>query len=424
MIRPERYSKTLKGEILSRRREEKSSVQETVKEIIEQVRERGDEALYRYTREFDKADIGDLKVGAEEIGEALAATEKEYVSILKEAAKNIAAFHEKQKTEGFETDFGEKVLGQKVTPLGSVGIYVPGGTAAYPSTVLMNAVPAKVAGVKKIVMVTPPGKDGKIRAEVLAAAAIAGVDEIYKVGGAQAIAALAYGTESVPAVDKITGPGNRYVAEAKRQVYGVCGIDMIAGPSEILIIADDGADAELVAADMLSQAEHDRQAAAVLVTDSARLAGEVDAALERRVGALSRAEIAKDSLKNNGRIIVAADLDEAAEISDALAPEHLELCVKEPWKLFGKIQNAGSVFLGYDTPEAAGDYFAGTNHTLPTGGSARYASALGVGDFVKTVQYIYYEKSALEREGEQIVKFAQSEGLGAHAESVEARLRK
>ncbi len=424
MIRPERYSKTLKGEILSRRREEKSSVQETVKEIIEQVRERGDEALYRYTREFDKADIGDLKVGAEEIGEALAATEKEYVSILKEAAKNIAAFHEKQKTEGFETDFGGKVLGQKVTPLGSVGIYVPGGTAAYPSTVLMNAVPAKVAGVKKIVMVTPPGKDGKIRAEVLAAAAIAGVDEIYKVGGAQAIAALAYGTESVPAVDKITGPGNRYVAEAKRQVYGVCGIDMIAGPSEILIIADDGADAELVAADMLSQAEHDRQAAAVLVTDSARLAGEVDAALERRVGALSRAEIAKDSLKNNGRIIVAANLDEAAEISDALAPEHLELCVKEPWKLFGKIQNAGSVFLGYDTPEAAGDYFAGTNHTLPTGGSARYASALGVGDFVKTVQYIYYEKSALEREGEQIVKFAQSEGLGAHAESVEARLRK
>ncbi|PWM70655.1 MAG: histidinol dehydrogenase [Bacillota bacterium] len=423
MITPVKYSETLKKDILSRRESDAAYAENAVKEIIRNVKERGDKALYEYTRMFDKAELSSLKVSEEELRAALSSVDEEYLNILKAAAENIAAFHKKQLASGFELRENGKILGQKVTPLACAGIYVPGGTAAYPSTVLMNAVPAKVAGVEKIVMVTPPDQNGNIKAEVLAAAAIAGVSEIYKIGGAQAIAALAYGTESVPKADKITGPGNIFVATAKRQVYGACGIDMIAGPSEILIIADGGAKAKLVAADMLSQAEHDKLAAAVLVTDSGRLAEEVAKELERQVGLLPRAEIAEASLKNNGKIILTKDLAEAAAVSDALAPEHLELCVKEPFVLLDKIRNAGSVFLGYNTPEAAGDYFAGTNHTLPTGGSARFSSALGANDFVKTVQYICYDESALRREGDAIVKFARSEGLDAHAESVKARLQ-
>ncbi len=422
MIVPVKYSESLKEEILTRRESDAAAAEKTVKEIIGNVKKRGDAALYEYTRAFDKAELKDLKVGEEEIKAALSATGEEYLSILKTAAANITAFHEKQLIKGFEMRIGGKILGEKITPLACAGIYVPGGTAAYPSTVLMNAVPAKVAGVKKVVMTTPPDAEGKIGAAVLAAAAVAGVDEIYKIGGAQAIAALAYGTESVPRADKITGPGNIYVAAAKRHVFGAVGIDMIAGPSEILIIADGQAKAEHVAADMLSQAEHDKLASAVLVTDSETLARDVSAALERRVKKLPRAAIAEISLKNNGKIILANSLEEAAEISDALAPEHLELCVRDPFGLFERIHNAGSVFLGYNTPEAAGDYFAGTNHTLPTGGSARYASALGANDFVKAVQYIRYDEETLKKEGASIMAFARSEGLNAHAESVKVRL--
>ena len=315
-------------------------------------------------------------------------------------------------------------MGQKVTPLKSAGLYVPGGKAAYPSTVLMNAVPAKIAGVERIVMVTPPLKDGKVKPEVLVAASIAGVTEVYKVGGAQAIAALAYGTESIEKVDKITGPGNIFVATAKKLVYGVCGIDMIAGPSEILIIADDGADSECVAADLLSQAEHDELATAVLITDCAKLAQDVSVALERRLKNLSRQEIAGASIRNNCKLIVTDNLEEAVALSDELAPEHLELAVKDPFELLKKVNNAGSVFLGYNTPEPVGDYYAGPNHTLPTSGTAKFSSPLGVEDFIKTTQYIYYTPQKLKDSASDIVTFAQSEGLTAHAESITVRTEK
>ena len=342
--------------------------------------------------------------------------------MLKRAAANIREFHERQKREGFSyTRPDGTVLGQKFTPIEKAGIYVPGGTASYPSTVLMNAIPAKVAGVKEIVMATPPSRGGRIRAEIVAAADVAGVDRIFLIGGAGAIAALAFGTESVPRVDKITGPGNIYVALAKKAVFGTVGIDMVAGPSEILVIADESADAATVAADLLSQAEHDRLASAVLVTTSETLAREVSDEVERQLKLLPREEIARASVENCGKIIVADSIDDAVKVSNAIAPEHLELCVKEPFKVLERVTAAGSVFLGANTPEAAGDYFAGPNHTLPTSGSARFSSPLSVDDFVKKSSFICYTKEGFESAIDDIVMFAESEGLTAHARSAEAR---
>ncbi len=424
MIEPIKYSADTKKQILNRSILDTSAVEQTVKEIIADVRGRGDNALREYTLKFDKTEVRELAVSQDEFDEAEKLVSEEYKAILRRSAQNIAAFHRAQLREGFEIKSNGCVLGQKVTPLKSAGLYVPGGKAAYPSTVLMNAVPAKIAGVERIVMVTPPLKDGKVKPEVLVAASIAGVTEVYKVGGAQAIAALAYGTESIEKVDKITGPGNIFVATAKKLVYGVCGIDMIAGPSEILIIADDGADSECVAADLLSQAEHDELATAVLITDCAKLAQDVSVALERRLKNLSRQEIAGASIRNNCKLIVTDNLEEAVALSDELAPEHLELVVKEPFDLLKKVNNAGSVFLGYNTPEPVGDYYAGPNHTLPTSGTAKFSSPLGVEDFIKTTQYIYYTPQKLKDSASDIVTFAQSEGLTAHAESITVRTEK
>lgn len=424
MIEPIKYSADTKKQILNRSILDTSTVEQTVKEIIADVRGRGDNALREYTLKFDKTEVRELAVSQDEFDEAEKLVSEEYKAILRRSAQNIAAFHRAQLREGFEIKSNGCVLGQKVTPLKSAGLYVPGGKAAYPSTVLMNAVPAKIAGVERIVMVTPPLKDGKVKPEVLVAASIAGVTEVYKVGGAQAIAALAYGTESIEKVDKITGPGNIFVATAKKLVYGVCGIDMIAGPSEILIIADDGADSECVAADLLSQAEHDELATAVLITDCAKLAQDVSVALERRLKNLSRQEIAGASIRNNCKLIVTDNLEEAVALSDELAPEHLELAVKDPFELLKKVNNAGSVFLGYNTPEPVGDYYAGPNHTLPTSGTAKFSSPLGVEDFIKTTQYIYYTPQKLKDSASDIVTFAQSEGLTAHAESITVRTEK
>lgn len=424
MIEPIKYSADTKKQILNRSILDTSAVEQTVKEIIADVRDRGDDALREYTLKFDKTEVRELAVSQDEFDEAEKLVSEEYKAILRRSAQNIAAFHRAQLREGFEIESNGCVLGQKVTPLKSAGLYVPGGKAAYPSTVLMNAVPAKIAGVERIVMVTPPLKDGKVKPEVLVAASIAGVTEVYKVGGAQAIAALAYGTESIEKVDKITGPGNIFVATAKKLVYGVCGIDMIAGPSEILIIADDGADPECVAADLLSQAEHDELATAVLITDCAKLAHDVSVALERRLKNLSRQAIAEASIRNNCKLIVTDNLEEAVALSDELAPEHLELAVKDPFELLKKVNNAGSVFLGYNTPEPVGDYYAGPNHTLPTSGTAKFSSPLGVEDFIKTTQYIYYTPQKLKDSASDIVTFAQSEGLTAHAESITVRTEK
>lgn len=423
MIEPIKYSEETKDKIFNRAVLDTSAVEESVKLIIAEVSRRGDEAVAEFTEKFDGVKLARFIVDREQLEAAERAVSEEYKNILRRSAENIAKFHRAQLRQGFEIKENGCVIGQKVTPLEMVGIYVPGGTAAYPSTVLMNAIPAKIAGVKRVIMVTPPQKDG-IKPEVLVAAEIAGVDEIYSVGGAQAVAALAYGTQTIPKVDKITGPGNIFVATAKKLVYGVCGIDMIAGPSEILVIADDGACAENVAADMLSQAEHDKLATAVLITDSERLAKEVSLALDRRVKLLDRREIAECSLNNNCKIIIAENLEKAAEISDCLAPEHLELCVKQPFELLKRIKNAGSVFLGNNTPEPVGDYYAGANHTLPTSGTARFASPLGVEDFIKTTQYVYYTQDKLRESAEDIIAFARSEGLTAHAESVSVRMEK
>lgn len=424
MIKPIVYNKNNRDEILNRSITDTSAVEEAVKNIIADVRARGDEALFEYTAKFDKAVLKQLAVTDEEFALAEKQVGEEYKGILRRSAENIRAFHRAQVRDGFEIKGDGYVLGQKVTPLRSAGMYVPGGKAAYPSTVLMNAIPAEIAGVKRIVMVTPPLSDGSIRPEVLVAARIAGVSEVYKVGGAQAVAALAYGTQTIEKVDKITGPGNIFVATAKKLVYGVCGIDMIAGPSEILIIADDGADAQCVAADLLSQAEHDELATAVLITDSAELADKVSVALEERLNSLARKSIAEVSIRNNCKLIVVGSLDEAAELSDELAPEHLELAVRNPLELLEKVNNAGSVFLGYNTPEPVGDYYAGPNHTLPTGGTAKFSSPLGVEDFIKTVQYAYYTKDKLTQSADDIIQFARSEGLTGHAESVSVRMEK
>ncbi len=398
------------------------NVEAIVADIIANVRAKGDQALLEYNLKFDKAELTSLLVSQEEIDEAFTAVEAEFLSILKQAAENIRAFHSRQVRNSFVmADRPGIVLGQKVTPIEKVGIYVPGGTAAYPSTVLMDTIPAKIAGCGQINMVTPPGKDGKINPVILAAAKIAGVDQIFKVGGAQAVAALAYGTESIPKVDKIVGPGNAFVAEAKKQVFGMVSIDMIAGPSEILIVADGKSNAAHVAADLLSQAEHDKLASAVLVTDSEALAQAVSAELERQIPLLPRAEIARASIDGNGRIIVAENLMAGIEIANEIAPEHLELMVDDPFSYLDAVKHAGSIFMGRSCPEALGDYFAGPNHTLPTSGTARFSSPLSVDDFVKKSQFTYYTADALNKVADSINYFANKEGLQAHGKSVMIR---
>ena len=393
-----------------------------VADILSDVRKNGDRAVLAYCAKFDKAELDTLEVSKQEIAEAMDAVEPDFLEILKEAAENIRAFHSRQVRSSFLlTDKPGVVLGQKVTPIEKVGVYVPGGTAAYPSTVLMDTIPAKIAGCPQIVMVTPPGRDGKINPAILAAASIAGVDRIFKVGGAQAIAALAYGTESVPRVDKIVGPGNAFVAEAKKQVFGMVSIDMIAGPSEILVIADGNSNPAHVAADLLSQAEHDKLASAVLVTDSRELAFAVRDELERQLPRLPREEIARASIESNGKIIVAENLMQGIEIANEIAPEHLELMVDDPFAYLDAVRNAGSIFMGRSCPEALGDYFAGPNHTLPTSGTARFSSPLSVDDFVKKSQFSYYTSEALAAVADKIAAFAEKEGLHAHGRSVTIR---
>ena len=401
-----------------------AGVEDIVAAIIADVRENGDKALLAYTEKFDKAKLTSLEVTKEEIEAAYASVEPSFRRILKKSAANIKAYHKHQIRKGFRMKKADGIiLGQKVTPLERAGIYVPGGTAAYPSTVLMDCIPAKLAGVDEVIMVTPPSADGTVKPAILAAAKVAGVDRILKIGGAQAVAALAYGTESVPSVDKIVGPGNAFVAEAKRQVFGKVAIDMIAGPSEILIISDGKTNPAWVAADLLSQAEHDKMASAVLVTDSMELAKAVRDELEIQLEALPRREIARVSIDGNGKIIVCEDLDAVIEMSNRIAPEHLEVCVDEPFKYLDKIRNAGSIFLGRYCPEALGDYYAGPNHTLPTSGTARFSSPLSVDDFVKKSAFSYYEKCALEKAYRDVAAFARKEGLDAHALSAEARFK-
>ena len=390
-------------------------------EIIANVRARGDAALLEYSEKFDRVTLPSLEVTEAEIEEALSLVEPEFIRILTEAAENIRAFHEKQVRSSFIiSEKNGVVMGQKILPIERVGLYVPGGTAAYPSTVLMDGIPAKLAGCSKLVVVTPPGQDGRVNPAILAAAKIAGIDRIFKIGGAQAIAALAYGTESVPAVDKIVGPGNAFVAEAKRQVFGKVAIDMIAGPSEILIVADGTCEPAVVAADMLSQAEHDKLASAVLVTDDGALAAAVSEELEKQIKTLPRYEIARESIDRNGKIIITETIAEAIEIANGIAPEHLELCVDNP----DAIRNAGSIFMGKNCPEALGDYLAGPNHTLPTSGTARFSSPLSVDDFVKKSQYTYFTREALAAVAEDVAYFAEKERLSAHARSAVSRFPK
>lgn len=415
------------SEILDRKdemNEETEKIEKIVRDIIDDVRKNGDNALFRYCEKFDKAKLTALKVSDDEIKEALREIDDELLAILEEAKENIEAFHRLQKRSNFiKNDKDGVILGQKIMPVEKAGLYVPGGTASYPSSVLMNAVPAQIAGVTKIVMVTPPSKSGKIAPQILAAAHVAGVHEIYKVGGAQAIAALAYGTETIPKVDKIVGPGNIFVATAKKAVFGTVSIDMVAGPSEILVIADETCNPKYVAADMLSQAEHDKMASSILITNSSSLAKEVQAELEVQIPLLPRAEICRASIDNNGKIIVVNDIKDAIDTANAIAPEHLELCVREPFMYLNDIKNAGSIFLGKNVPEALGDYFAGPNHTLPTMGTARFSSPLGVDDFIKKSSFIYYTEDALKKDKDKIVSFAKREGLDAHAKSISIRFQ-
>ena len=421
MIKIYKYGEVSYDEIFARDNID-AGVEDVVFDIIANVRKNKDRALFEYCERFDGAVLSSLEVTKEEIDEAYASVDAEFIAIIEEAAENIRAFHSRQVRNSFViADKPGVVVGQKVMPIEKVGLYVPGGTAAYPSTVLMDSIPAKIAGCSEIVMVTPPGKDGKVNPVILAAARIAGVDRIFKVGGAQAVAALAYGTESVPKVDKIVGPGNAYVAEAKKQVFGKVSIDMIAGPSEILVVADGASDARVVAADLLSQAEHDKMASAVLVTDSQELAGAVSDELERQIPLLPRAEIARFSIDKNGKIIVAEDLKVAIDIANEIAPEHLELLVDNPFDYLDSIRHAGSIFMGRNCPEALGDYFAGPNHTLPTSGSARFSSPLGVEDFIKTTQFTYFTADALDKVCDKVAYFAEKEGLSAHARSATAR---
>lgn len=399
-----------------------NNVSSSVKEIVESVRNNGDKALKEYTEKYDGITLDDFLVSEKEIEEALKECEEDFLSVLKKAKDRIYDYHKRQVRNSFvSSDDCGIILGQRVLPLERVGIYVPGGTAQYPSTVLMDCIPAKVAGCKCVVMVTPPQKDGKISKYVLASAYIAGVDKIYKVGGAQAIAALAYGTETIERVDKIVGPGNAYVAQAKKEVSSLVSIDMVAGPSEILIIADSSCDAKLVAIDLLSQAEHDKNASAVLIITDRKKAEEVSREVEERLKTLPREDIARESITNNGKIIVVPTVEKAIEISNSIAPEHLEVFLDNPFDYLSLIKNAGSVFLGKNTPEAVGDYFAGPNHTLPTNGSARFSSPLSVDDFVKKYQFTYYTKQALNEQASSIALFARKEGLEAHALSALSR---
>ena len=420
MMKIYRYGEVSNDEIFARP-DMKTGVEDVVADIISNVRARGDEALFEYNRKFDKADLTTLEVSDAEIDEAFDVI-GDFRRVLERAAANITKFHEKQLRNSFIiNDEDGIVMGQKVIPMDKAGLYVPGGTAAYPSTVLMDAVPAKIAGVGELVITTPPGPDGKVNPYVLAAAKVAGVDRILKVGGAQAIAALAYGTETVPKVDKIVGPGNAFVAEAKKQVFGVVSIDMIAGPSEVLCVADAKSDPRHVAADLLAQAEHDKNASAVLVTDSMELAEQVAAEVDRQLKTLPRTEIATASIENNGKIIVADDLRQAIDIANEIAPEHLELHMDNPFDYLDAVRHAGSIFMGRNCPEPLGDYFAGPNHTLPTLGTAKFSSPLSVDDFVKKTQYTYYTREALSRVYEDIADFADHEGLHGHARSIRSR---
>lgn len=421
MIKIMKYSEVKNDEIFARVAPS-VNVTDIVAEIIENVKANGDKALFEYCKKFDKAELTSLLVTEEEIDEAMNLVEPKFIEILEKAAKNIRKFHEKQVRNSFIINDGDGiVIGQKIIPVDRAGLYVPGGTAAYPSTVLMDSIPAKIAGCKEVVIVTPPSADGKVNPVILAAAKIAGVDKIFKVGGAQAIAALAFGTESVPKVDKIVGPGNAFVAEAKKQVFGVVSIDMIAGPSEILIVADKENNPKHLAADLLSQAEHDKMASAVLVTDSEELANRVAEEIENQIPLLERSEIARASIDVNGKIIVADSIERVFDIANEIAPEHLELCVENPFDCLDKIRHAGSIFMGKNCPEALGDYFAGPNHTLPTGGTAKFSSPLSVDDFIKKTQYTYYTKDALKRVAEDVAYFAKQEGLTAHARSAVIR---
>lgn len=416
-----KYGEISKEEIFARGKTS-FDVGDIVTDIINNVKVNGDKALFEYCEKFDKAALSSLEVSEAEIEEAFSLVEPRFTEILEKAAENIRNFHQKQVRNSFIINEQDGVVtGQKVTPIEKVGLYVPGGTAAYPSTVLMDSIPAKIAGCREICITTPPGANGKINPVILAAAKIAGVDRIFKVGGAQAVAALAYGTETVPKVDKIVGPGNAFVAEAKRQVFGLVSIDMIAGPSEILVIADGKSNPRFVAADLLSQAEHDKMASAVLVTDSMDLAQKVSLEIEKQLDELPRREIARVSIDTNGKIIVANSISDVIDVSNEIAPEHLELCVDNPFDYLDKIKNAGSIFMGRYCPEALGDYFAGPNHTLPTSGTARFSSPLSVDDFVKKSQYTYYTKEALFKVAEDVAYFAEKEGLSAHARSATVR---
>ncbi|MBO5892140.1 MAG: histidinol dehydrogenase [Oscillospiraceae bacterium] len=421
MIKIYNFGQVSKEEIFARAVPE-VNVEQVVADILADVKKNGDKALYEYCMKFDHANLTALQVTEEEIEEAVAQVDKEFLEILEKAAVNIRKFHSRQVRNSFMlNDQDGIVIGQKIIPVDRAGLYVPGGTAAYPSTVLMDSIPAKIAGCPEVVMVTPPNREGKINPVILAAAKVAGVDKIFKVGGAQAIAALAFGTESVPKVDKIVGPGNAFVAEAKKQVYGMVSIDMIAGPSEILVIADGKSNPRYVAADLLSQAEHDKLASAVLVTDSRELAEAVAQELEVQIPLLERKEIARASIDNNGKIIVAETLEQAVSIANEIAPEHLELCVDNPFDYLDSIRHAGSVFMGRYCPEALGDYFAGPNHTLPTSGTARFSSPLSVDDFIKKTQFTYYTRNALSAVAADVAKFATAEGLTAHAKSAAIR---
>lgn len=417
MIKIFEYGKDSDNVIFAKSTSE-ANVECIVAQIIENVKGNGDKALYEYSLEFDKAELSSLIVTPEEIEEAIMSIDPEFIRVLNEAADNIREFHSKQIRNSFIISEHEGIVcGQKIIPIENVGIYVPGGTAAYPSTVLMDSIPAKLAGCKNLIMVTPPSADGKVNPVILAAASIAGIDKIFKVGGAQAVAALAFGTESVPKVDKIVGPGNAFVAEAKKQVYGTVSIDMIAGPSDILVVADKKSNPAFVAADLLSQAEHDKLASAVLVTESSDLASAVASEIEAQLEKLPRKDIARASIEKNSKIIIAPDIDTAIEVANKIAPEHLELVLDNPFDYLDKVKNAGSIFMGRYCPEALGDYLSGANHTLPTSGTARFSSPLSVDDFIKKTQYTYYTRDALSKVYKDVAFFADKEGLNAHANS-------
>lgn len=417
------YKKSFIDELKKRNAEDYNNVYDVVDKIIDDVRKNGDEAIKKYTLKFDNAALENLEVTDEEIKEAFDTIDKDLLETIKKSRENIKEFHEKQVRKGFKfkPEGKDIMLGQVINPIEKAGIYVPGGKASYPSTVLMNAVPAKIAGVNEIIMITPPQRDGKIKDSILVAASVAGVDRIFKTGGAQGIAALSYGTESIPKVNKITGPGNIYVAAAKRRVLGFVGIDMIAGPSEILIIADENANSAYIAADMISQAEHDEMAASILLTDSQRLANKVIDELEKQMNELERRDIIEKSLSNHGAIIVADSIRECVVLANEIAPEHLELLTDDCFELYKNIKNAGAIFLGEYSPEPVGDYFAGPNHTLPTSSTAKFSSALGVDDFIKKTSLIYYSKNSLLESSEDIIRFAENEGLSGHASAIKIR---